>query len=54
MSSCDWTGDVFRAYDRVRQGQEPLEALPELIPGMTTAAAQAAWDKLRAWAEEET
>src|SRR5262245_3472809 len=47
-------GDVWRVYDRVCQRSVPLEAVPEVVPGMTSAAAQAAWDQLRAWAEHET
>jgi hypothetical protein len=47
-------GDVFRVYDRVCQRREPLEAVPEIFPEMTMAAAEAAWERLRAWAEEET
>jgi hypothetical protein len=46
-------GDVFRVYDRVCQRREPLEAVSNVVPGMTMTAAVAAWDTLRAWAEEE-
>ena len=46
-------GDVWRVYDRVCQRSVPLEAVPDLVPGMTSADAQAAWDQLRAWAEAE-
>jgi len=47
-------GDVWRVYDRVCQRSVPLEAVPDLVPGMTSADAQAAWDRLRGWAEDET
>jgi hypothetical protein len=46
-------GDVFRVYDRVCQRREPLEAVPEKVPGMTMAQAEAAWATLRSWVDEE-
>ncbi len=46
-------GDVFRVYDRVCQRRERLEDVATAFPGMTTDAVRAAWDTLRAWAEED-
>jgi uncharacterized protein (DUF433 family) len=46
-------GDVFRVYDHVCQRGERLEDVTSAFPGLTMEAAQAAWDTLRAWAEDE-
>ena len=47
-------GDVLRVYDRVCQRREPLEGVASTLPGMTVEMAQAAWDRLRELAEEES